>query len=90
MLITAYQRTAFIKLVALGNRDILELHLEINFFVLGLLPLDAHHLLNCVSDIELFKVLPKFAPFYLGEIQDVLDYKVHELSCVLLDLATVF
>jgi hypothetical protein len=53
MLITAYQRTAFIKLVALGNRNILELHLEINFFVLGFLPLDAHHLLDRVILIEI-------------------------------------
>ena len=44
-----------------------------------------HDFLNSVFDVEHTIVFSELIPFNLGEIEQVLNYKVHELGRVLLD-----
>lgn len=52
---------------------------------MSLLPLDAHHLVNRISDVEDLKVLPELIGFDLSEVEQILNDEIHELSGVLLN-----
>jgi hypothetical protein len=78
LLVAAYQVTFFILQLPFERRKKLDL------FCLGFLLLNLHNFLNCVNNIELFKILPELPVLYLGEVKKILDYEIHELSCVLL------
>ena len=66
--------------------DIEECGVELYILVLGFLPLDAHHFLNGVFDVEHKVILPEFVSFDLCEIKEVLDDEIHKLCRVLLNL----
>ena len=66
--------------------DIDERGVELYPLVFSLLPLDAHHFLNSVFDVEHEVVLSEFVCFNLSEIKQVLDDEVHQLCRVLLNL----
>ena len=70
---------------AVVHGDVLEVDVELDVLVLGLLPLDAHHLLDGLSDVEHLVVVSELVALDLGKVQHILDYEVHQLSRVLLD-----
>lgn len=60
-------------------------NVEIYIFILGLLPLDTHDLLNRLSDVENLVIVSKLITLDLSEVKHVLDDEIHELSRVLLN-----
>ena len=66
--------------------DIDEFSVELYPLVFSFLPLDAHHFLNSVFDVEHKVVFSEFVSFNLSEIKQVLDDEVHQLCRVLLNL----
>jgi hypothetical protein len=77
MFIAAYLRRFSI---AIFDLDVNELGIKLNFFVHGLLSLDAHHFFNSFDNVESFIFFPKLIGFNLGEIKKILDNEIHELS----------
>jgi hypothetical protein len=84
MLIAANDRTAFQPVLVIFI-NVNELDVKVNLFVMSLLPLDAHHLVNRISDVEDLKVLPELIGFDLSEVEQILNDEIHELSGVLLN-----
>ena len=66
--------------------DIDESGVELYILIFSFLPLDAHHFLNGVFDVEHKVVLSELVSFNLSEVKQVLDNEVHQLGGVLLDL----
>jgi hypothetical protein len=84
MLIAANDRTALQPVLVIFI-NVNELDVKVNLFVMSLLPLDAHHLVNRISDVEDLKVLPELIGFDLSEVEQILNDEIHELSGVLLN-----
>lgn len=70
---------------ALVRGDVLKVDIELDVLVLGLLSLDAHHLLNRLSDVKHLEVVSKLVTLDLGKVEHILNDEVHQLSGVLLD-----
>jgi hypothetical protein len=60
--------------------DVDELYSELKIQIMRLLPLDAHHFLNTLSNIKLLEHLPELVRLYLGVIQHVLHNKAHHVG----------
>jgi hypothetical protein len=84
MLIAANDRTTLQPVLVIFI-NVNELDVKVNLFVMSLLPLDAHHLVNRISDVEDLKVLPELIGFDLSEVEQILNDEIHELSGVLLN-----
>ena len=56
-----------------------ELNVKIEVFFFSFLPLNAHHLLNGLFDVERCYIFSEFSCFYLGVVQKILDYESHDV-----------
>ena len=54
--------------IVLVVTDIDVIDTELNFLVFSFLPLDTHYFLNCLFNVKVLKVVPKFIPFDLCEV----------------------
>ena len=62
---------------------------KLDLFCLSFLLLNLHNFLNCLNNVELLKILPELPVFDLREVKKILNYEIHELSCVLLHIFTL-
>jgi hypothetical protein len=60
--------------------DVDELYIELKIQVMSLLPLDAHHFLYTLSNVELLEDLPELVRLYLSVVEHILDNKAHHVG----------
>ena len=60
--------------------DVDELCRELKIQIMCLLPLDAHHFLNTLPNVELFEDLPELVRLYLSVVKHILDNKAHNVG----------
>ena len=90
MLVAADHGTVDICLdVVVNETNIFVSNCELKVFLSGFLPLNAHDLLDSISDIYLFEVLFELTSFDCSVVNTILDNVVHQLSRNLLDFLSI-
>ena len=69
---------AEIPRLVLTNID--ELCIEVNCLLLCLLPLDAHHFVYTLPDVEALEILSELIGFDLGIIEEILHHETHNIG----------